>query len=154
MYFINIYQRLHQMQNVICYSLCFSLTFFIAFLSFLFPCFCSLFLSNLFRTHRKNVGKASYQTFNILLFLTKTIGAIFLHTLSGSVYPFVILWRFIFFKILFFFGDVRFHSLNGIILLLQHILYLRSVFPSPVLNCEPLSNTLLAWFCRGDKRLK
>ena len=70
-YFINIYQRL-----LLIDSLCFPLTFFIAFLSFLFPCFCSLFLSNLFKIHRKNVGKASYKTFNILLFLAIAIDAI------------------------------------------------------------------------------
>ena len=64
----------YKMPSAILYA--FLWLFFIAFLSFLFPCFCSLFLSNLFKTHRKNVGKTSYQTFNILLFLAITIDPI------------------------------------------------------------------------------
>ena len=128
--------------------------FLFAFLSFLFTCFCSLFLSNFFKTHRKNLGKASYQTFNILLFWAITIDAVVFTYSKQKSLSLCNFATFYFFRILCFFVDVRFHSWNGIILLLQHILYFRSVFPSPVLNCGPMSNTLLAWFCKGDKRLK
>ena len=74
--FISIYQRLHQIltSNVICHFLCCYLKFFrvFPFLCFLFACFCSLFLSNLYKTYGKTLGKARYQTFNILLFLAIT----------------------------------------------------------------------------------
>ena len=128
--------------------------FLFAFLSFLFTCFCSLFLSNLFKTHRKNLGKASYQTFNVLLFLAITTDAVVFTYSKRKILSLCNFVTFYFFEILYSFGDVRFHSCGGIILMLQHILYFWSIFPSPVLNCEPLSNTLLAWFCKGDKRLK
>ena len=142
----------YKMSSAILYA--FLWLFFIAFVSFLFPFFCSLFLSNLFKTHRKNLGKGSYQTLNILLFLAVAIDAVVCAYSKRKSLSLCNFATFYFFKILCFFCDVRFHSWNGIILLLQHTLNLRSIFPSPVLNCEPLSNTFLARFCKGDKKFK
>ena len=107
-----------------------------------------------FKTHRKNLGKASYQTFNILLFLAAAIDSVvftYSKRKSLSLCNFATCY---FFKILCFFCGVRFHSWNYIILLLQNTLYLRSIFPSRLLNCEPLSNTSVVRFCESDKKLK
>ena len=121
--FISIYQRLHQIltSNVNCYFLCCSLKFFLvfAFLCFLFACFCSLFVSNLFKTYRKNLRKARYQTFNILLFLAITTEAV-VFTYSNQMS--VILCNFAtfyFFKTLCFFGDVSLPYWDDIILLVH-----------------------------------
>ena len=106
--------------NVICYFLCCSLKFLrlFAFLCFLFACLLviALFLSNLFKTYRKNLEKARYQTFNILLFLAITTEAV---VFTYSNQKSVILCNFAtfyFFKILYFFGDVSFPYWNDIIL--------------------------------------
>ena len=68
--------------------------------------------------------KALGKTFNILLFLAITTEA------------------------------VVFTYSNQKIVILCSFGTFRSIFPSPVLNCKPLSNTLLAWFCKGDKNIK
>ena len=120
--FISIYQRPHQMltSNVISYFLCCYLKFFrvFAFLCYLFACFCSLFLSNLFKTYRKTLGKVRYQTFNILLILAITTQAV---VFTYSNQKSVILCNFAtyVFKMLCFFGDVSFSFQNGIILLVH-----------------------------------
>ena len=116
--FISIYQRLHQIQCHMLF-LCSSLKVFCLFflLCFLFACFCSLFLSNLFKTYRKNIDKARYQVFNILLLLAINTKAVFF---TYSKQKIAILCSFVTFhilKILCFFGDVSFSYWNGIILL-------------------------------------
>ena len=103
-----------------------------------------------YQIYSRRIGK----TFNILLFLAITIDAVVFTYSKRKSLSLCNFATFYFFRIQCFFGDVGFHYWNGIILLLQHILYFRSIFPSPVLNGGPLSNTLLAWFCKGDKRLK
>ena len=114
--FISIYQRLPQIQ---CHLLFFMLLF--AFLCFLFACLLVivLLLSNLFKAYRKNLGKARYQTFNILLFLAITTEAV---VFTSSNQKSVILRNcvtFYFFKILYFFGDVSFPYWNDVILLVH-----------------------------------
>ena len=79
--FVSIYYKHHQIQNVTYYFLCCSLNFCLFICYLLFSVFYLLvffhcFLSNLFKTHRKNLGKAIYQASNISLSLAITIVAV------------------------------------------------------------------------------